>query len=172
MISQNNLPTESPVPKQNRNRSSSWGKIPRKLGTLDFAVLCYFCVSGGAFGCEGIVRAGGPFVALCGFSLVLVWSVPEILITAELATTLPGPSGSVNWVHAAWGPYWSFQFGWLSWLSGIADNSLYPAIFVDCLREFMTVREKSYPTTLPSEQTVKDTSLAPFLLHVPLCFCF
>lgn len=46
-------------------------------------------VSGGPFGIEDIVRAGGPFYALLGFSLLLVWAVPEALVTAELSTAMP-----------------------------------------------------------------------------------
>ena len=41
--------------------------------------------------------------------LPLVWSVPEALITAELATTFPENSGYVAWVTAAFGPFWGFQ---------------------------------------------------------------
>jgi len=36
-------------------------------------------------------------------------------------------------VDCAFGPFWAFQKGWLSWLSGVADNALYPIIFLDCL---------------------------------------
>lgn len=39
---------------------------------------------------------GGPFYALVGFSLLLVWAVPEALITAELSTAMPEASGSVG----------------------------------------------------------------------------
>jgi len=64
---------------------------------------------------------------------MLVWSLPEALITAELSTAMPESSGSVAWVEAAFGPFWAFQKGWLSWLSGVADNALYPILFLDCL---------------------------------------
>lgn len=37
------------------------------------------------------------------------------------------------WVDTAFGPYWAFQKGWLSWLSGVTDNALYPILFLDCL---------------------------------------
>jgi hypothetical protein len=49
---------------------------------------------------------GGPLFALLGFSMLLVWSVPEALITAELSTTFPEASGFVAWVTAAFGPFW------------------------------------------------------------------
>lgn len=66
----------------------------------------------------------------------LVWSVPEALITAELATAFPENSGYVAWVSAAFGPFWGFQEGWWSWLSGVADNSIYPVMLADNLRLF------------------------------------
>ncbi len=56
------------------------------------------------------MAAGGPLLALVGFIVFpLVWSVPEALVTAELATAFPENSGYVAWVTAAFGPYWGFQ---------------------------------------------------------------
>jgi amino acid transporter len=83
-------------------------------------ILIFYSVNGGPFGIEDIVRAGGPLYALLGFSLLLVWAVPEALITAELSTAFPEASGSVAWVEAAFGEFWAFQKGWLSWSSGVA----------------------------------------------------
>jgi len=123
---------------RSRSRSSSFYLGEKKLGLAAFVVLTFYSVSGGPFGIEDIVRAGGPFYALCGFSLMLVWAVPEALITAELSTAIPEASGSVAWVEAAFGPFWAFQKGWLSWLSGVADNALYPILFLDCLLAVLT----------------------------------
>ena len=59
---------------------------------------------------QDAVSAGGPLLAILGFLILpLVWSVPEALITAELATTFPENSGYVAWVTAAFGPFWGFQ---------------------------------------------------------------
>eukprot|EP01036_Dinobryon_divergens_P040077 gene40077-52933_t len=90
----------------------------KKIGLIPLVILIFYAVSGGAFGIEDIVRAGGPLFALCGFVLLLVWAIPEALITVELATALPESSGSVAWVTTAFGDFWGFQKGWLSWLSG------------------------------------------------------
>ena len=68
----------------------------KKLGVLSLTVLIFYEVCGGPFGIEDVVRAGGPFYALVGFTLVLVWAVPEALITAELSSAMPEDSGSVG----------------------------------------------------------------------------
>jgi amino acid transporter len=43
--------------------------------------------------------------------LPLVWSVPEALVTAELATAFPEDARYVAWVTAAFGSFWGFQVG-------------------------------------------------------------
>jgi amino acid transporter len=73
-----------------------------------------------------------------GFSLLIVWAVPEALVTAELSTAVPEASGSVSWCVIAFGPRWGFMKGWLSLLSGIADNSLYPILFFDYVLSLLT----------------------------------
>lgn len=110
----------------------------KKLGLAGLIVLSFYTVCGGPFGIEDIVRAGGPFFAILGFVLIAVWAIPEAMITAELSVAMPESSGSVAWVDAAFGDFWAFQKGWLSWLSGIADNALYPILFLDCLLQLVT----------------------------------
>lgn len=59
---------------------------------------------------QDAVSSGGPLLAVLGFMVLpIVWSVPEALITAEMATTFPENSGYVAWVTAAFGPFWGFQ---------------------------------------------------------------
>lgn len=73
---------------------------------------------------QDAVSAGGPLLAILGFMILpLVWSVPEALITAELATTFPENSGYVAWVTAAFGPFWGFQvpFGFCALVSCLTD---------------------------------------------------
>lgn len=63
------------------------GESIGKLGVVPLAVMLFYSVSGGPFGCEAAVRSGGNLYALLGFLLMpLVWSVPEAWITAELGT--------------------------------------------------------------------------------------
>ena len=92
--------------------------------------LIFYEVSGGPFGIEDAVGAAGPLPAIIGFAVLpLLWSVPEALITAELATAFPEDAGFVAWVTAAFGPGLGFQEGWWSWASGVADNAVYPVLF-------------------------------------------
>jgi hypothetical protein len=65
-----------------------------KLSAVALAVMVFYKVSGGPFGCEPTVKAAGPFYALVGFIVFpILWSVPEALITAELGSAYPEPSG-------------------------------------------------------------------------------
>ena len=66
-------------------------------------------------------------------TLPWLWSFPTALMTAELATAMPEDGGYVVWVERAFGRFWGFQEGWLSWLCSFADNALYPVMFVDYL---------------------------------------
>ncbi len=54
-------------------------------------------------------------------------------MTAELSTAMPEDGGYVVWVEKAFGRFWGFQEGWLSWLCSFADNALYPVMFLDYL---------------------------------------
>jgi amino acid transporter len=109
-----------------RKNNYEIGEIPaKKLNLISFSILTFYAVNGGPYGIEQIVQAGGPFYSLIGFLLLFVWAVPEALITAEMSTAFPEASGSVAWVETAFGPFWGFQKGWLSWLSGVAGSHCY-----------------------------------------------
>jgi amino acid transporter len=104
----------------------------KKLGTMQLAVIVFYTVSGGPFGVEETVRAGGAFYALLGFAIFpLVWSIPEALVTAELGAAYPEASGTVAWVEEAYGPFWGWLQGCLTWFSGVTDNAIYPVLFLD-----------------------------------------
>jgi len=83
---------------------------------------------------EDAVGAGGPLIVLLGILILpWLWSLPTALMTAELSTAMPEDGGYVVWVEKAFGRFWGFQEGWLSWLCSFADNALYPVMFVDYL---------------------------------------
>jgi len=111
---------------------SSSGKLSRGLNLSGLVALTFFCVAGGAYGLEDAVGAGGPLIVLLAL-MPWLWSLPTALMTAELSTAMPEDGGYVVWVERAFGRFWGFQEGWLSWLCSFADNALYPVMFVDYL---------------------------------------
>jgi amino acid transporter len=106
----------------------------RELTLSGLVAVTFFCVAGGAFGLEDAVGASSPFVVLLGILILpWIWSFPTALMTAELSAAMPEDGGYVIWVEKAFGRFWGFQEGWLSWLCSFADNALYPVMFVDYL---------------------------------------
>ncbi|HJU61150.1 MAG TPA: APC family permease [Candidatus Binatia bacterium] len=117
-----------------RQAELSTARPPRTLNFTGLIGLTFFCVAGGAFGLEDAVGAAGPFFVLLMIVLLpWLWSFPTALMTAELSTAMPEDGGYVVWVERAFGRFWAFQEGWLSWLCSFADNALYPVMFVDYL---------------------------------------
>ncbi len=106
----------------------------RTLRFPSLVAITFFLVAGGAYGLEDAVGVGGPMLALLALLLVpWLWSFPTALMTAELSAAMPEDGGYVVWVERAFGRFWGFQEGWLSWLNNFADNALYPVMFVDYL---------------------------------------
>lgn len=128
--------------------SSSTPKLEKsqKLPITPLVFLIFYEVSGGPFGVEDSVRASGPLLALLGFLIFpFIWSIPEALITAEMATMFPENGGYVVWVSSALGPFWGFQQGWMKWLSGVIDNALYPVLFLDYLKSSLPCLSEGFP---------------------------
>lgn len=68
---------------------------------------------------------------------MLVWSIPEALVTAELGSTYPHASGGVAWVEEAFGRKASSVMGFFSWISGATDNAIYPVLFLIYLKQVL-----------------------------------
>lgn len=121
----------------------------KPLTLLPLIALIFFDVSGGPYGIEDAVSKGAPLLAIIGFLVLpLIWSVPEAMVTAELATTFPENSGYVAWVTAAFGPFWGFQKGFYAWVSGVTDNAVYPVLFLDYLQVVWPVLASGWARTL------------------------
>ena len=90
----------------------------------------FCCVSGGPHGMEEMLKETGPGLGLLLILLVpLVWALPDVLCTAELAAAIPEEGGYVIWVRRAMGPFWSFINAWWSWLYTLVDAATYPVLF-------------------------------------------
>ena len=110
-------------------------RLRRDLGLVPLVAIVFFNVSGGPYGIEDVVPSFGPGLALLLLVLTpLVWSLPVSLAMAELASALPDEGGYVTWVRRAFGPFWSFQVGWWSWIDSFLDVALYPALAVEYAR--------------------------------------
>ncbi|KAG9456403.1 hypothetical protein H6P81_000911 [Aristolochia fimbriata] len=112
----------------------------RKLTLIPLIFLIYFEVSGGPFGEEPAVGAAGPLLAILGFVIFpFIWSIPEALVTAELATAFPGNGGYVIWAERAFGPFWGSLMGNLKFLSGAINNAAYPVLCADYLKVVLPI---------------------------------
>jgi amino acid transporter len=112
--------------------------LKRTLTTLPLVFIMFFSTSGGAFTTETLVREVGPGMALLILLLVpLVYSIPEVLIVGELASMLPLEGGYYRWVQRAFGPFWAFQNGWLTWMYSLVDMAIYPVLFDQYLAYFV-----------------------------------
>lgn len=148
------------------------GTRRRPLTCLTLVILIFYNVSGGPFGSEETVAVAGPLLAIVGFIVFpLIWSVPEALVTAELATAFPDDAGYVTWVTAAFGHFWGFQEGVLSWICGSMDSAIYPALFVNYLAYVVCPVEPGADADDVS-CPVLDDPLAGFLPSLRTCIVF
>ncbi len=98
----------------------------------------FFCTSGGPYTTETLIHSVGPGLGLLILLLVpLVWSIPEVLIVGELASMLPEEGGYYRWVDRAFGRFWAFQNGWLTWMYSLVDMAIYPVLFNTYFKYFV-----------------------------------
>ncbi len=111
--------------------------LRRAVGTLSLVFILFFCTSGGPYTTETLIHSVGPGLGLLILIVVpLVWSLPEVLIVGELASMLPEEGGYYRWVDRAFGRFWAFQNGWLTWMYSLVDMAIYPVLFNQYLRYF------------------------------------
>ena len=109
----------------------SGAHFKRTVTVSSLVAISYFSVAGGPEGTETIIRNGGAALAVLGVLVIgLVWSIPTVLMTAELTTMLPENGGYTLWVGAAFGSRMGDIAGWLQFISGAVDAALYPALFL------------------------------------------
>ncbi len=113
-------------------------KLHRGVGTLALVFILFFCTSGGPYTTETLIHSVGPGLGLLILLIVpLIWSIPEVLIVGELASMLPEEGGYYRWVDRAFGRFWAFQNGWLTWMYSLVDMAIYPVLFNQYLRYFV-----------------------------------
>jgi amino acid transporter len=85
--------------------------------------------SGGPYGLEETVPIAGPGLAILVLvGMAVVWALPYVLITAELASAIPAEGGPYKWYRAFLPPFWAFQFSCLDWLTWVLDAAIYPPL--------------------------------------------
>jgi len=47
---------------------------------------------------------------------------------------LPEEGGYYCWVDRAFGRFWAFQNGWITWMYSLVDMAIYPVLFIQYLR--------------------------------------
>jgi len=113
-------------------------KPGKKMNLLKFTMMCFFCVSGGAYGIEDSISVAWPLVTFLSYAIIpFVWSLPMGLMVAELSTMMPDNAGYILWVKKAFGPMMGFQNGFWGWFNTMADNALYPVMFTDYLESII-----------------------------------
>ncbi|KAG5015392.1 hypothetical protein AAZX31_08G110800 [Glycine max] len=121
-------------------------KQHKKLALLPLVFLIYFEVAGGPYGEEAAVGAAGPLIAILGFVIFpFIWSIPEALLTAELATTFPGNGGFVIWANEAFGPFWGSLMGFWKFFSGVINLASYPVLCIDYLKLVIPILSSGFP---------------------------
>ncbi|KAK7247113.1 hypothetical protein RIF29_41990 [Crotalaria pallida] len=117
------------------NHHSTKTKQTKKLAVLPLVFLIYFEVAGGPYGEESAVGAAGPLFAILGFTIFpFIWSIPESLLTAELATTFPGNGGFVIWANEAFGPFWGSLMGYWKFFCAVINLASYPILCINYLK--------------------------------------
>ena len=151
-----------------------------KLNSIMLATIVFYSVSGGPFGIEESIRAGGHAYTLLGFLILpFVWSIPEAIMTTELGSTFTDAAGGVAWVEHAFGHGPGFMVGYLGWCAGCTDNAIYPVLFLDYLVQGFLLKgassdschENTTTATEPSDPACSggyDPSLHPLLRFIIL----
>eukprot|EP01087_Luapelamoeba_hula_P009332 TRINITY_DN2405_c0_g1_i1.p1 TRINITY_DN2405_c0_g1~~TRINITY_DN2405_c0_g1_i1.p1 ORF type:complete len:396 (+),score=39.51 TRINITY_DN2405_c0_g1_i1:180-1367(+) len=117
-----------------QQRKSKQSEPRRSLSALRLAMLAYFFTCGGPFGIETSVGAAGALTTFIAFvAIPWVWSVPQALMSAELALMMPQNGGNVLWVRRAFGNFGGWVNAYNFLICSVASLSLYPILFFDYL---------------------------------------
>jgi amino acid transporter len=102
----------------------------RQIGLLPLIAVMYLTISGGAYGIEDAVAAGGPGMTLFLCLLVpIAVSLPTALMAAELTALFPIEGGFYFWVKEAFGSFAGFAEAYLTMLYTAVDMAIYPVLF-------------------------------------------
>lgn len=115
-------------------------KPKRVLGLTGVVAITYFFGCGGPIGTEPLVAEAGPLLAL--LSLLGYWllvTLPFAATVVELSSAFPDDGGFTVWVLNAFGPFWGFQIGYWSLISGIINSAMYPGLVLETMKDLLGV---------------------------------
>lgn len=115
-------------------------RTPRVLGFSGVVAITYFYGCGGPLGTEPLVSAAGPLLALVGmFAYWTLVTIPFAATVAELCSAFPDDGGFAVWGLTAFGPFWGFQLGYWSLVTGVINSAMYPGLLLDTVKELAGV---------------------------------
>ncbi len=115
-------------------RPSHPGLGRRQIGLLPLIAVMYLTISGGAYGVEDAIAAGGARITLLLCLLVpAAVSLPTALMAAELTALFPVEGGFYFWVKEAFGSFAGFAEAYLTILYTGVDMAIYPVLFASYL---------------------------------------
>ncbi len=113
--------------------------LRRSLRPLAVFVMMFLVLGGTPYGIEEIVPMSGPGMAIVVVvAMALFWAAPYALIVSELVSAMPLEGGLYPWFRVSVGPFWSFVFSYVDWLTWIMDSCLYPPLMAAYLLSFFT----------------------------------
>jgi amino acid transporter len=129
--------------------------LPReqRLKLFGLMAVAFFTCCGGPFGLEPLPSAVGPGLAVVLIVITpLIWSLPIVLMVAELATLIPEEGGYYIWVREAMGSFWAVQEAWWTMGYSVALLASFPVLFVSYITFFIpelaSTSATSHPITL------------------------
>jgi len=103
-------------------------------------LMTFFCTTGGPFGIESAVAAGGPAYAIIGTLIILLfWALPQALMAAELSLMMNENGGGVIWVAHAFGDFIGYVNAHASLLNSLASQGILIILFVQYVQVAVTV---------------------------------
>jgi amino acid transporter len=98
-----------------------------------------FVLNGAApYGTEEVISLAGPGLAILILGgMAIFWAVPFVLVVSELVSGMPEEGGLYRWYRASMGPFWSFTFTCLDWISWALDSALYPPLVAAYVLTFL-----------------------------------
>jgi len=103
---------------------------------LGFALVAFFAVCGGPFGLEAQVISGGPLLSLISYAVLpFLWALPQVAMTAELASRFPEDGGFVVWVATAFGEPAALVAGVNGVVASTVELAIYPTLVAEYMAE-------------------------------------